>query len=247
MSKHYLIHLPHSGIFIPEEFRGDYLLSTDELTKNIYEYCDLYTDELFDSLFQAFGGVKSGYSRLFFDPERFGDDFQEDMHKKYRLGWFYENAILAKKPLRTSDNKSIIREYFDNHHKELNEKTEQKLALYSQCTVIDCHSFSNKKYWFLDENLYLPDICIGFEDNHIDTELVQIIKDEFKGYDIGINIPYAGSLVPTNYWGKDFRVKSVMIEINKKLYLESDNISKSKNFNVIKKKIDNILKQLEKI
>ena len=245
MSKHYLIHLPHSGINIPKEFINDYLLSKDELIKNIYQYCDLYTDELFKSLFHTFDGVKSDYSRLFFDPERFGDDSQEDMYRKYKLGWFYENAILTKKPLRNTDSKSLIRKYFDNHHKKLNEKTEQKLVMYDKCTVIDCHSFSNERYWFHDVNLQLPDLCIGFEDNHVDKELVNIIKDEFQGYDIGINTPYSGSLVPTNYWGKDFRVKSVMIEINKKLYLEPDNVTKNKHFNVIKQKIDNILKKLD--
>jgi len=39
-------------------------------------------------------------------------------------------------------------------------------------------------------------------------------------------------------------VKSVMIEINKKLYLESDNITKNNNFFLIKSKIENILKSI---
>lgn len=244
MNKHYLIHLPHSGRDIPSEFRDDYLLEEDELQENVYQYCDLYTDELFGDLFEHFGGVKSNYSRLFFDPERFGDDTAEPMYQKYRLGWFYENAILTKKPLRKLDNKVKIRTYYDAHHKELNEKTADKLSLYGKCTVIDCHSFSNERYWFHDANLALPDICIGFEGDHVDSELVKIIQEEFKEYDIGINTPYGGSLVPINYWGKDFRVKSVMIEINKKLYLEADNVIKSENFETIKKKLNNILQRV---
>ncbi len=245
MSQDYLIHLPHSGTYIPSQFMNDYLLSTEELTNNIYQYCDLYTNELFDDFVNSFGGVKNKYSRLFFDPERFGNDEAEDMHKKYKLGWFYENAILTKKLLRNTNNKTIIRSYFDAHHNELNRKTEEKLSLYGKCTVIDCHSFSNERYWFHDSNLVLPDICIGFEDNHVDKKFVEIIKEEFKEYDIGINTPYIGSLVPTDYWGKDFRVKSVMIEINKRLYLESDNITKSKNFYNIKWKLNNILQKLD--
>jgi N-formylglutamate amidohydrolase len=245
MNRHYLVHIPHSGTNIPNAFIGDYLLSEDELHQNIYQYADLYTDELFHGFLHTFDGVKSDYSRLFFDPERFGDDTQEEMYKKYKLGWFYENAILAKKTLRKTDNKNTIRQYFNSHHEELNKKTEQKLALYDKCTVIDCHSFSNERYWFHDPSLHLPDICIGFEDTHVDKELVAIINDEFQEYEIGVNTPYAGSLVPTNYWGKDCRVKSVMIEINKKLYLEPDNITKNKDFDVIKQKINNILKRLD--
>ena len=97
MSEHYLLHLPHSGVKIPDAYLGDYLLSNDELRKNVYQYCDLYTDELFDDMYRYFGGVKNSYSRLFFDPERFGNDDEEEMHKKFKLGWFYENSILSNK------------------------------------------------------------------------------------------------------------------------------------------------------
>ena len=245
MSSHYLIHLPHSGRKIPAEYLDSYLLSEDELQQNIDHYCDLYTDELFGSLFEKFGGVKSPYSRLFVDPERFGDDSFEEMHKRHRLGWFYENAILTKKPLRTTMQKSSIRHYFDDHHRVLNTKTAEKLERYGRCTVIDCHSFSNERYWFHDKSLQLPDICIGFEEGHVDETVVKIINNVFSGYKVGINVPYAGSLVPTDYWGKDFRVKSVMIEINKKLYLKADNVTKSSDFYIIKNKIEQIMEQLQ--
>jgi len=244
MNHHYLIHLPHSGIQIPIEYIDDYLLTKEELEKNIYQYCDIYTDELFATLYEAFGGVKNSYSRLFFDPERFGNDEDEEMHKRFQLGWFYENAILEKKQLRINKNKALIRDFYDKHHKKLNKLTHEKLEKHDKCTVIDCHSFSNERYWFHDKNLELPDICIGFEDMHVDYHLVNIIKNEFSGYNVKINTPYAGSLVPTDYWQKDKRVKSVMIEINKKLYLESDNITKSKNYTKIKQKMDNILVNL---
>ena len=92
---HYLIHLPHCGTDIPVNYKEEYLLSKEELHDNVMQYCDLYTDEIFGSLYKSFGGVKNKYSRLFCDPERF-DDESEDMHKNHALGWFYENAILEK-------------------------------------------------------------------------------------------------------------------------------------------------------
>jgi len=235
-NNHYLIHLPHCGIEIPKKYISDYYIDNQELQNNILQYADLCTDELFSDLFNKYRGIKNQYSRLFFDPERFGDDTQEIMHSKYGLGWFYENAILEKKPLRSNKNKQMIRSYFDEHYKILNELTNEKLKKYDNCTVIDCHSFSNERYWFHEE-INLPDVCIGYEDYHIDLEFVNKIKDIFKDYEIGINQPYRGSLVPTNYWGKDSRVKSVMIEINKKLYLEEDNKTKNKNFSLIRDKL----------
>ena len=244
MSNHYLIHLPHCGLEIPNEFLNDYLLSKDELKENIYEYCDIYTDKLFSLFYKNFAGVKNSYSRLFFDPERFFNDKDETMHQQYKLGWFYENAIVQKKPLRVTKNKELIAKYYKAHHQKLNQLTAQKLARYNKCTIIDCHSFSNNKYWFQDKNITFPDICIGFDNTHVDKDLVQIIKDEFKEYKIGINTPYSGALVPNDYWQVDNRVKSVMIEINKKLYVEPDNITKNRNFKNIQQKLNNIANKL---
>ena len=186
-NSHYLIHLPHCGTQIPAEYLDDYLLSKDELNYNIFQYADLYTDELFTSLYDKYDGVKSPYSRLFIDPERFGDDKLETMYQKFKLGWFYENSILDKKPLRGVENKSKIRKYFDEHHAKLNQLTQDKIDKYDKCTVIDCHSFSNERYWFHDKNLHLPDICIGFEDNHVDDKLVEKIKDAIPSGMCAIN------------------------------------------------------------
>lgn len=59
--------------------------------------------------YENYGGVKNERSRLFINPERFGNDNEEEMHKNFRLGWFYENAILENKLLRLIENKKEIR------------------------------------------------------------------------------------------------------------------------------------------
>ena len=228
----YVIHLPHCGLEIPAQYMGDYYLNPLELKDNTQQYADLYTDGLFNSLYSEFGGVKNKYSRLFFDPERFFNDDQEDMSKK-GLGWFYEKAILEEKPLRHTQHKEEISKYYRDYHQELNDKTQKKLDLYGTCTIIDCHSFSNERYWFHDKSIEMPDICIGFEDEHVDMELVDIIKNRFKRYNVVVNSPYSGSFVPSNFYKKNTNVKSVMIAINKKLYLEPDNITKNKNYEEI--------------
>lgn len=235
----FILHLPHAGISIPERYREDYLLDSEKLVDNIYQYADYKTDSLYALLKTRykFQSVCNPYSRLFIDPERFFDDEQESMQQKYGLGWFYENAILEKKPLRTTKNKSAIATYYHEHHNRLEFLVEHKLNSYDTCTIIDCHSFSNERYWFHDKNIELPDICIGYDEFHKDEKLVETIKEVFKEYKVSINSPYAGSLVPTKYYMKDKRVKSVMIEVNKKLYLKDDNITLSKGFKDISSKI----------
>jgi len=243
LKRPYLIHLPRCGLEIPAQYIGDYYLNEKELKKNIEQYADLYADELFDSLYNEFGGVKNKYSRFFFDPERFFIDEQEDMSKR-GLGWFYEKAILEEKPLRDTKHKEEISKYYIDHHRELNEKVKKKLDLYGKCTIIDCHTFSDERYWFQDEDMELPDICIGFDEEHVDTELVDLIKEEFKEYVVAVNSPYSGSLVPSNFYKKNENVKSVMIEINKKLYLESDNINKNSNYEKIHNHLRRIMETL---
>lgn len=240
--KPYLVHLPHCGTMIPDEYLGDYFLDRDELQRNVVEYADLYTDELFAPLLERFGGVKSNYSRLFFDPERFFDDGHEVMSRK-GLGWFYERAILEDKPLRHTDNKGRVAEYYHRHHNELNRMTQEKLDLYGRCTIIDCHSFSNQRYWFHDPDIELPDICIGYDEEYADMELVELLKTAFANYTVAINSPYSGSMVPTAFYGKGKGVKSVMLEINKKLYLDSDN-NKSNDYKVILNILEMVMNQL---
>ena len=244
MNHFYLINLPHCATAIPEAYLKDYYLSDKELQENVHQYADLYTDEIYKSLYETFGGVKAKYSRLFCDLERFFDDNEEEMHIKHNLGWFYTNAILSKKPLRHTENKEAISEYYRDYHNKLNTKASEKLEHYGRCTVIDCHSFSNERYWFHDKDIELPDICIGYDETFKDQFLLDTILKEFEGYKIGINEPYAGSLVPMDYYRENSPVKSVMIEINKKLYLEPDNVTKSSDFELIRSKIANITKIL---
>ena len=220
--KPYLIHLPHCGTTIPYEYRDDYFLDDDELENNVTQYADLYTDKLYEPLFDRFGGVKNDYSRLFFDPERFFDDEQESMSRN-GLGWFYERAILNDVPLRHTDSKESVSHYYHRHHDELNRLTREKVDQYGHCTIIDCHSFSNERYWFHDKDLPLPDICIGYDEEYVDIELVEILKEAFSYYDVAINSPYSGSMMPSDFYHQNSNVKSVMIEINKRLYLDSNN------------------------
>ena len=244
--KSYVIHLPHSGIEIPQDYRDDYLLSNELLRANIFEYADYLTDELYSAFVKSFPSVVNRYSRLFMDPERFFEDSEESMHA-HGLGWFYENAILEKMPLRSTKNKEKIASFYHKHHNKLLGLVENALLHYEECTIIDCHSFSDGLYWFHEQDLHLPDICIGFDEFHNDEHLVALLLEEFREYEIGINTPYGRSLVPLEYYNKESRVKSVMIEINKKLYLKSDNITKSEGFEKIQNHFANVAQKLNSL
>ena len=81
-----------------------------------------------------------------------------------------------------------------------------------------------------------PDICIGFDDEFCDSDILNILKQHFEknGLAVALNYPYVGSIVPNRYYNKkDSRVKSLMIEVNKSIYLD-DNNQKNANYSKIK-------------
>ncbi|NOQ30704.1 MAG: hypothetical protein GQ570_06240 [Helicobacteraceae bacterium] len=230
MINKYVLHIPHAGLKIPKEYIDDYFLTPKELQHNVEQYADNKSHKLYGELVEKYDSVINPYSRLFMDPERFFDDENESMQLKHALGWFYENAILEKKPLRSTKNKDKIARYYHEHHKKLLDLVEEKLEEFGECVIIDCHTFSNERYWFHDKEVELPNVCIGFDEFHKDKELVSALIKKFSDEALSINTPYAGSIVPNKFYLKDKRVKSVMIEINKKLYLEDDNVTVKNQF-----------------
>lgn len=56
------------------------------------------------------------------------------------------------------------------------------------------------------------------------------------GWSVDVDRPYAGTLVPMPYYGTDPWVVSVLIEVNRRLYLEDDprNVSKSSSWGAVR-------------
>lgn len=81
-----------------------------------------------------------------------------------------------------------------------------------------------------------PDYNIGTDQFHTPTALVEISERYFKGlgYSVLIDKPYSGSIVPMKHYRKDKRVQSIMLEINRKLYLEGGSPNKSVGYERVK-------------
>ena len=83
------------------------------------------------------------------------------------------------------------------------------LAKHNKCLIIDCHSFSSfGQDYELTKDAYRPQICLGTDDVHTPKALLKIAKNAFEsaGFEVAINTPFTGSIVPLEYYGKDNRV-----------------------------------------
>ena len=235
-----ILHIPHSATRLPEAFQ---VCEGVSLEKELQRMTDWYTDELFNC--DHTDRLVFPYSRLYCDVERFRDDAEESMASK-GMGVCYTRSSYGK-PLRvvSEEEKDFIKTtYYDKHHQKLTTLVDASLARSGKALIVDCHSFSNEVLPH-EESCIRPDICIGTDAFHTPMELLSKIYRYFtqRGYCVAVNEPFAGTIVPLKYYGKDQRVSSVMIEVNRNLYLDED-FQKSEDFDVIRKLICELLEKL---
>ncbi len=241
-----LIHLPHSSLQVPPDIRKEILLNDEELEREMLQLTDRYTDELF-----ACPNVeihKNTVSRIVFDPERFRSDSDEEM-AKVGMGAIYVKTISGGLLRRLSEQRreELMQQLYDPYHAELERKAGTLLQQFGKCLILDGHSFPQVPLSFeLDKNPDRPDICIGTSEFHTPPELSRRIAGYVteKGLTVKFNSPFAGTMVPMKYYMKDKRVSSVMIEVNRKLYMDESTGEKSSGFKAVKSFIGGLLQEI---
>ena len=91
------------------------------------------------------------------------------------------------------------------------------------CLIVDCHSFPSVALPYeLDQTSLRADICIGTDPFHTPQTVRDAIiaAAEADGYSVAVDTPFSGALVPLSSYRKDHRILSVMIEVNRRLYME---------------------------
>lgn len=241
----YIFHIPHSSTFIPDD--TGYLISQDELREEICYVTDWATEKIFDV--RGVDRLVVPFSRVFCDVERFYDD-QEPMYKK-GAGIAYSKKVSgqALRRVSTSLKKTILDKYYEPHHRKLDKLAEKKLLNFGEAVIIDCHSFSSLPLEReFNQQAQRPDICLGTDDFHTPVALAKECEKYFAnaGLQVKFNQPYEGTMVPTKYYKRATEIKSIMIEINKKLYMNEAtyqiNIQAVKKLNAIVKGLFDWLK-----
>ena len=221
-----VIHVPHASTVIPDLERSTFQC---DLNDEVLKMTDHYCDELFSSDYTT---IVFPVSRLVCDPERFRDDLQESM-SVVGMGAVYTRTHNGS-ILKTVDNdirERILQTYYDPHHEALTNAVQRALDKYNQCLIVDGHSFPAAPLPYeLYQDAWRPDFCIGTDPYHTPDELVRIAIRFLKSrnYSTAINTPFGGTLVPMRFYQKDKRVSSIMIEINRGLYMNEDGSRKDR-------------------
>lgn len=220
-----VIHLPHSSAAIPQARRFAFHLSDADLQAELVQMTDHCTDRLFVPQPAPAVAVVFPVSRLVVDPERFEADESEIMSRK-GMGVIYTRTSNGS-PLRddpsAGEREALLEEYYRPHHARLTAAVAAALAAHDRCLLIDAHSFPSRPLPYeFDQGPDRPDICLGTDVFHTPKRLLESAAAAFRrlGWSVAVDRPFAGTLVPMAYYRKDQRVFSIMIEVNRRLYLD---------------------------
>ena len=240
-----VMHMPHCSIAIPD-YSG-YVVSKDIIDSEISKSTDWGVDEIFE--IQGIEKIRFDYSREFCDVERFYDDGEP--LSKIGFGIVYTSLEDGRimRELSKEKKAEIIANYYEPHHLKFTEKVREKLDKFGEVLILDCHSFPGKPLmWEEYSDLKRPEICIGTESFHTPFELRDHFSGNFEsmGYTVAENQPFIGTIVPSKFYKKDNRVNSIMIEINRSLFMDEKTLEINKEAtSKIRDDIENILKGMK--
>jgi N-formylglutamate amidohydrolase len=245
--KKLVLHIPHSSNVIP--LLEGYVSTQEEINQEIIKLTDWYTDDLFDS--EEDDKIVAPFSRIFCDVERFADDDLEVM-SKFGMGVLYEKLDNGN-PLRIVSSKlksDVLKGYYWKHHNRLDDVVKNHLERTKSCLILDCHSFPSSPFnCALVQDYNTPDFNIGTDPYHTPSYLIEASQEFFKtrGLSLGVDTPYSGSIVPMEYYQKDKRVTSIMLEVNRRMYLNEPTNEKSEGYQRTKNIIQEYTKLLKSL
>lgn len=222
-----ILHVPHSSREIPADIRKDILLNDEELKLELDEMTDSHTEKIASlaivDLAKQPWIFRNKLSRLVIDPERFPDE--REIMNKIGMGAVYQKTSSGQ-ALRSEsfDPKPLIEKYFKPYASAFTNLVEQLLNKHQKVLIIDVHSYRVHHHEnAINHSQARPPICLGTDQFHTPLWLHQLAKDCFLTVgDVVENEPYAGTYVPLDFYEKDDRVLSVMLECRADQFLNPD-------------------------
>lgn len=234
----YLFNIPHTGTALPlTDAEGVLWTKDDASTQRLVEgIADRFVDQTVSEAISSHDAsvMLPIVSRCYVDLERFLGDSEEmnsvGMGAVYTHGIYGEPLYLDELPQDMIDQR--LESIYHPYHAQLNALCEQTIEDFGYCMIFDIHSYNPRPLPFeLHQGEPRNEIILGVNHHHSSLQQQHLIAlyaaFSEAGYDVGVNTAYKGSLVPSDYT-EDPRVSSVMIEIRKDMYLDTNGVIESK-------------------
>ena len=223
--KKIVLHIPHASDQLPKG-----CIWSGNIRKALNRWTDWHTDTLFSSSRNGVECFIYQWSRFYCDIERLINDPME----KIGQGIAYRTIDECSRNLSDLEIHEIYQSY------DIAKQTFYDLTTETDCLIIDCHSFPSD---------IAPDIdiCLGVNEDETkpSNEIIDLITKHFRtaGYTVAINTPYSNSICSSTATQKN-PTKTIMIEVNKSVYLMPDGITPGENFDIINQHMDNLYSKL---
>jgi len=249
--------VPHSGRYYPEDFMSKVTLSELE----IRESEDAFVDQLV-SFAPELGAdlLIANYPRAYLDLNRFRNELDPSMFtpplnersvrlsRRVRVGLGVVPRIVAdKKPiydclLQAEEAEARLAHIWDPYHQKLQALIDAKIKSCGRAVLIDCHSMpdlNTGRGWFDNQ----PKVVIG--DNWgraCQPMVIGQLESLFRqsGLSVRRNVPYAGGYAICHYGSADKNIDAVQMELARGLYMRSSDMSKTKQFDMLRAKLESI-------
>jgi N-formylglutamate amidohydrolase len=241
-----VVHIPHASLVVPGDVAADLLLNAAEIEHELLVMTDRYTDELFAMPPSLATTVAFPVSRLVVDPERFTDDAREPMAIK-GMGVIYTRTAggrLLRRPPSAAERQRLLARFYELHHAALTTAVDAALAAHDSCLLVDGHSFPLRPLLYEDDQeADRPDICIGTDPGHTPAWLRDIAVRAFEdqGWRVAVDRPFSGALVPMAFYQKDIRVRAIMVEVKRDLYMDERSGARLPRFDEVRGRISGAL------
>lgn len=256
---------PHSGRDYPVGFLKNARLDQHRLRQSEDSYVDLIFDAaprygapLLRALFpRAYVDVNRARDEL--DPRMFVDALPETADTRSSrviagLGVIPRivadgQDIYARK-LRFAEARKRLEACYDPYHAELRRLIANAKARFGCAVLIDCHSMPSAggaPYRTGDKPI---DFVLGDRFGASCSMMLTEMVDETLiglGYETARNAPYAGGYVAASFGRPVTGVHVLQIEINRALYLDENKITRTENFERLRKSMIALIKQLTKL
>jgi N-formylglutamate deformylase len=166
------------------------------------------------------------------------------------MGVIYEKTALLtplRAPPSAAERERLLATYYRPHH-ELLARAVDRLRESGPCLIIDGHSFPSRALPYEpDQNPDRPDFCIGTDAFHTPASLRDAAVGALQaaGFSVAVDRPFAGTMVPKNRYHTDAGTHSIMIEVNRRLYMdEASGEKRAGSFSQLRETITRLIAHL---
>ncbi|HLI10475.1 MAG TPA: N-formylglutamate amidohydrolase [Alphaproteobacteria bacterium] len=245
---------PHSGRFYPEDFRTKVPLAL------LRQGEDAYVDELIaDAVGSGVTVLLANYPRCYIDANREPDDLDAELlsepwptplrpSRKTRMGvglirrHVVPGVEVHADKLSVADVQHRLDKVYWPYHRALREALDRVRRQFGFVWHIDWHSMKSVGNAMTPDGIgkRRPDFVVSDREGISAEPVLTSLAAEFLsglGHRVSINDPYKGAAILRRYGAPSDGAHSLQIEINRRLYLDEETVTRSRDFEALRGKI----------